>query len=61
MANAALFLAVLKDRRDLPTRSTPPTRSTEMAYFIADAEPALVVVAAESRDAIAEIAAEHTA
>jgi len=58
LANAALFLAVLRIGAIANPLNTAYTHA-EMAYFIADAEPALVVVPPDSRDAIAEIAAEH--
>jgi len=57
-ANAALFLAILKAGaicNPLNTGYTLP----EMAYFISDAEPALVVVSPDKRDAIAKIAGAH--
>jgi malonyl-CoA/methylmalonyl-CoA synthetase len=58
LANAALFLGVLRAGAICNPLNTAYTLS-EMEYFISDAQPALVVVAPESRDAISQIGAAH--
>lgn len=58
LANAALFLAVLRVGAVCNPLNTAYTLS-EMEYFIEDAQPALVVVGPESRDAIARLGAAH--
>lgn len=60
VANAALFLAILKIGAICNPLNTAYTLS-EMAYFISDAEPALVVVSPQNYEAIAQIAAEYGA
>jgi malonyl-CoA/methylmalonyl-CoA synthetase len=58
LANVALFLAVLKTGAVANPLNTAYTL-TEMAYFISDSDPSLVIVAPEKRDAIADIAARY--
>ena len=58
IANAALFLAVLKIGAIGNPLNTGYTL-TEMAYFMSDAEPSLVVVAPEQHAAVAEMAREY--
>ncbi len=58
LANAALFLAVLRVGAVCNPLNTAYTLS-EMEYFISDAQPSLVVVGPESRDAISQIGAAH--
>jgi len=57
-ANAALFLAILKLGAVCNPLNTAYTLA-EMAFFISDAKPTVVVVSPENRTAIAEIAAKH--
>jgi len=58
LASAALFLAVFRVGAVYNPLNTAYTLS-EMEYFISDAQPALAVVAPESRAAIARIGAAH--
>jgi len=57
IANVALFLATLKIGAIANPLNTGYTL-TEMAYFISDAEPSLVVVSPDSREPIRQMAGE---